>query len=121
VDDSSSNVQNALNVCGSTHEASEYCKTAPHHVHTRTHKLHACTHTHTHAHAHTPAGCLLNPLVVVEQSLQQFSEEFLHVVFVRLVDYPLGKAAECPACDGANKCLREEGGEEEREGWKGAK
>ena len=35
-------------------------------------------------------------------------------MLVRLVDYPLGKATECPACDGTNKGLREEGGEEER-------
>ena len=45
---------------------------------------------------------------MVEQSLQQFSEQLLHVVLVRLVDYPLGKSAECPACDGTNKGLREE-------------
>src|SRR4029434_5341443 len=65
------------------------------------------THTHTHAptrsHTHTPAGSLLDPLVAVQDALEQLGHEGLEVQVRRLADHPVGVAAQRLAGDGANQ------------------
>ena len=51
------------------------------------------------------AGCLLHPLVAVQDALQQLGHQGFEVGVGRLADHPVGVAAECPAGDGADQGL----------------
>ena len=53
----------------------------------------------------SPAGCLLHPLVAIQNALEQFCHQRLEVHVRWLADHPVGIAAQRPAGDGANQGL----------------
>lgn len=52
-----------------------------------------------------PAGCLLHPLVAIQDTLEQLCHQRLEVHVRWLADYPVGIAAQCPAGNGAYQGL----------------
>lgn len=55
--------------------------------------------------SNTPAGGLLDPLVTIQDALEEFCHERFEVCVRRLAHHPVCVAAECPAGDGANQSL----------------
>ena len=53
----------------------------------------------------SPAGSLLDPLVAVQDALEQLRHQGLEVGVWGLGDHPVGVAAECPAGNGAHQGL----------------
>lgn len=53
----------------------------------------------------SPAGCLLHPLVAIQDALEQFCHQRLEVHVGWLADYPVGIAAQRPAGNGADQGL----------------